>query len=143
LECPADPRPQGIQVLLVGEDVLAVEHDLAGRALAGVERIHAVEGAQQSRFSAAGGTDESGDPALRDLQLDVFQRVKLAVEEIEILSRKLDLRFADVLVANPGLDHHRHDQDAFCRNAMRAAMLSASTASVMSSAPAQASLCQL
>ena len=46
------------------ENVLAVEHDFAFRALAGIEVVHAVEHPQQRGLAAARGADESGDLAL-------------------------------------------------------------------------------
>ena len=52
------------------EDVLAVQHDLARRALAGIEAVDAVHGAQQRRLAAAGGADQRGHALLDHRQRD-------------------------------------------------------------------------
>jgi hypothetical protein len=47
--------------------------------------VHAVEAAQQRRLAAAGRPDERGDALLRDLEADAFERVLLAVVQIELV----------------------------------------------------------
>ena len=70
----------------------AVEHDLADRALPRIERVHPVERAEERRLAAAGRTDERGDAALGDVEVDVLQRLELAVEEVQIADRQFGLR---------------------------------------------------
>ncbi len=50
-----------VDVLLAGQDVLAVQQDLAFGALLGVQLVHAVEGAQQGGLAAARRADEGRD----------------------------------------------------------------------------------
>src|SRR5665213_4479502 len=49
LEHHADARAQGGDVDLLVEDVLAIQHDLASGALAGIEAVNAVHGPQEGR----------------------------------------------------------------------------------------------
>ena len=74
------------------EDVLAVEQHFAGGALVGIEIVHAVEHAQQRRFAAARRADEGGDLVRVERQRDVFQRLELAVEKIEVRERRSSRR---------------------------------------------------
>ena len=56
-------------------------------ALVRVEVVHAVEGAQQRRLAAARGADEGGDLLVRDVEVDVLQRLVPAVEEVQVPDR--------------------------------------------------------
>ena len=50
------------------EDVLAVQQDLAFDAGVANGFVHAVQGAQEGRFAAAGGSDEGGDLVLAKIR---------------------------------------------------------------------------
>jgi hypothetical protein len=70
--------------LLAGQQVFAVQHDLAFSALLGVQLVHAVERAQQGGLATARWADEGSDLVLGDLQVDALEGVELAVIEIQI-----------------------------------------------------------
>jgi hypothetical protein len=55
----------------------------------GIQRVHAVEHPQERGLSAAGGADERRDTAVAERQVDVLQRVRLAVVEIEVADLEL------------------------------------------------------
>ena len=94
LEDHADAAAEGEEVGLGVEDVLAVEEDLALGALAAVEGVDAVVGAQVGGFAAAGGADDGGDLALGDVQVVVKEGLVAAfVEEGELAGADLDLGF--------------------------------------------------
>src|SRR5206468_5759609 len=84
LEHHADPGTQQIQVDSRIQNVAAIEHDLACRALGRIEGVHAVEGAQQRRLAAPRRTDERGDAALRNVEIDVLEGLEVAVKEMEM-----------------------------------------------------------
>src|SRR5581483_4319363 len=92
LEHHADARAQPVQVLSRREDVVAVEPHLAARLLLRIERVHAVERAQQRRLAAARRTDERRHLARRDREIDVLQRLEAAVVEVEVAHLDLRLR---------------------------------------------------
>ena len=75
---------QEIQVDIFVEDVFAVEQELAVGLHAGVEVVHAVEGAQQGGFAAAGGADKGGYLIGGNIHIDVFQRMEGAVVKVEV-----------------------------------------------------------
>src|SRR5712672_2496069 len=83
LEHHADPRPQQVEVELGIEHVGLVQHQLAGGALARVEIVHPVENAKQGRLATTGRTDEGGHAMGAERQVDVLQRVVLAIVEVE------------------------------------------------------------
>ena len=151
LEHHADARAQQVDVLAGVEEVLAVEQHLAGGALAGIEVVHAVEHAQQRRLAAARRADEGGGLVGVERQADALQRAAVAVEELEIADR--DLLRRGPSVSTPAWRRHRSGDGRACRGGCRAhddflvavreraTMLSASTVTVMRSAPVQASLC--
>jgi hypothetical protein len=91
LEHHADLGADQRHVLLAGEQVLAVQQDLAFGALLGVQLEHAVEGAQQRGLAAARRADEGRDLVLGDVQVDALQGVELAVVEVQVLDRYLGL----------------------------------------------------
>src|SRR5439155_27279107 len=78
LEHHADLGAEHVQVDRRVEQIFAVEYDLAGRALAGVERIHSIERAQQRRLAATGRPDERRHMTLGDIEIDVLERVEFA-----------------------------------------------------------------
>ena len=53
---------------------VAIEQNLAFDAAAINHVVHAIEAAQQRRFTAAGGPNQRRDAMLRDLQINVIQR---------------------------------------------------------------------
>src|SRR5216684_7594574 len=83
LEHHADPGAQQIEIELGVENVDLVEHQLAGGALPRVEIVHPVEDPQQSRLAAAGRPDEGGDAVGAQRDVDVLQRMVLAVIEVQ------------------------------------------------------------
>ena len=64
---------------------IAVEEHLALDPHAVDEVVHAVQAAQERGLAAAGGPDERRDPPRQDVQVDVVERLLLAVEEVELL----------------------------------------------------------
>ena len=89
LEHHADAEAQRGHIHRRREDVLAVEPHLARRAVPGVQRVHAVEHPQQRRLAAARRADERGDPPVGERQVDVLERLRGAVVEIEVLHLEL------------------------------------------------------
>src|SRR5271165_2504288 len=81
LEDHADAAAQLRDVL--SENVFAVEKDFALEAGVAHGFVHAVECAQESGFTAAGRTDESGDFAGGDAEIDVEKSLFGAVPEID------------------------------------------------------------
>src|SRR5690606_26986967 len=163
LEHHAAARTQQIQVLPGGEDVLAIKIDLPFGALTGVQAVHAVEWAQQRGFATARGADEGCDALFLDVERDVLEALELAVEEIEVAHLEGVARLAGGGSAPAGCEGLGSDGEGgvghggflegcrcvarqtltFSRKNTRARMLSASTVSVMISAPAQARRIQL
>src|SRR6202166_2321943 len=92
LEHHADARAQQIEVELGIEDGGLIEHQLAGGALSRIEIIHPVEDPQQGRLAAAGWPDEGGDAIGAERQVDVLQRMVLAVIEVQASRRDLGRR---------------------------------------------------
>src|SRR6516164_9066120 len=64
LENHTDPGAKHIAILFGVENVLAVKQHRAFGALIGIKLVNAVEDAQQRRFSATRGADESRDLVL-------------------------------------------------------------------------------
>ena len=60
-------------------DILAVQKHLPRDAAALNQIIHTVQALEQSGFAAAGGPDECRNFLFRQLQIDVFQRMKIAI----------------------------------------------------------------
>src|SRR3974390_1477979 len=129
------------------ENVGLVEHELADRALPRIKVVHPVEYAQQRRLAATGRPDEGGDAIGTEREVDVFQRVIFAIIEIEIarghfrsrLGQRRRMRRAGGVTHGDGKIVHFAVLSA---PRMRAPILSASTVSVISSAPLQASCFQ-
>ena len=70
---------------ILGQDVLTVEEDFAFEACVAHGFVHAIQGAEQCRFPAAGRTDQSGDFAYGDTQADVEKSLLGAVEEVHVV----------------------------------------------------------
>src|SRR5260370_453320 len=70
-----------VEELRRGHDVGAIQHHRALGARAGHEVVHAVEHPQQRGLAAPRGTDDRGDPFLRDVEGHVLQGACLAIEE--------------------------------------------------------------
>ena len=86
------------------QDVLAVQHDLALGALAGIEGVHAVQRAQQGGLAAARRADQRGDALFARTAIETaLQRLGLAVEEVEVLDVELHLSGA-IHVGDAGLE---------------------------------------
>src|SRR5262249_40155809 len=147
LEHHANARAQKVEILLGGKNVLAVEQDVAFRALVGIKVVHPIENAQQRGLSAAGWTDEGGDPVFVERQADGFERFAGPVIEVEVSDRNLFVYAgrADRRVGDGGNGDRGggdiHDGFLDVERA-RAVIESASTVKVMISAPVQASFCQ-
>ena len=63
-------------------DVLAEDRDFAGGGDVAVALVDAVEAAQQRGLAAAGRADQRGDLAVADIEVDVLQRLEVAVPEV-------------------------------------------------------------
>lgn len=83
LEHHADTFSQKVHVHAV-VDVLAVQFYCAGNPAALNEVVHTVQGFQQRTFAAAGRPDERGDLVRLNLYMDGFQRMEIAVIQIQI-----------------------------------------------------------
>ena len=66
---------------------MSIYDNIAFGALLGVELEHAVENAQQRRLAAAGRANKSRYLVFRNFQVDVLQRMELAVKKIKIFDR--------------------------------------------------------
>ena len=64
---------------------IAGDQDLALRAAAIDQVVHAVEAAQQGRLAAPARPDESRDLPIRYVQVNVLQRLYFVVEQVQIL----------------------------------------------------------
>ncbi len=87
LEHHADAAAQDGDLHLVLVDVHAVEPDIARDAAARHKVVHAVQGLQKGGLAAAGGADERGDLPLAHVQRDTFQRLEVAVPEVQVFCR--------------------------------------------------------
>ena len=96
MEHHADLCAQQGHVFLAGEQVFAVQNDLAFGALLGVELKHAVKNPQQSRFAAARWADKGGHFAFRNIEVDALKGVELAVVKIQILDGNLGVHGAGI-----------------------------------------------
>src|SRR5712692_6488130 len=145
LEHHADPGAQQVEILPGRKNVLAVEQDVALGALVGIKIVHPIENTKQRGLAAAGWSDEGGDLALVERDVDVAQRFVGAVVEIEIADRNLFRQAgrADRRVSDGGNGDRGDIHDCFLdAESTRATIESASTVRVMMSAPVQASFCQ-
>src|SRR5690606_32864333 len=137
----ADARAQLIDVDVRAEDFATVEPDGTRRPLPGVEAVDAVEGAQQRGLAATGGTDERGDLAIADVEVDPLERARVAIKEVEVTHN--DAGSGGGSGSGRGFNGERLKvHRAFRSRSRRAAIESARMKRVMTSAPAQASACQ-
>jgi len=74
------------------EQALAIQQQFAGHAGIADGLVHAVEGAQEGGFAAAGGTDEGGDFVGGNLHAYVVQRLKRSVVKADLFGVKLGHR---------------------------------------------------
>src|ERR1700759_3975452 len=95
LENHADAAAQLRNVL--GKDVLAVEENFAFETRVTHGFVHAVEGAEQSGFAAAGRADESGDFVRGDAEADVEESLLCAVEKVALIAAHAHGQGSDVL----------------------------------------------
>ena len=150
LEHHADLGAQQVEIAPGGQDVLAVDQHLAGRALAGIKLVDAVEDAQQGRLAAARGADKGGHPVVVERQVDVLQRLRGSVIEIDVPNQHLLAR-----IGRQGRMVRDGRQRLHCGNrsgahglkvlheaSKRATMLRNRMVTVISSAPPQARVCQ-
>jgi hypothetical protein len=142
LEHHADARAQLVHVDRVRQDVVPVEDDLALGALLGIEAVDAVEAAQQRGLAAARGADQRRHLPVEEIEVDVLERLELAVEEVEVPAGDPDARrqigFRGARLRHGGEARHRIP----FLTSRRATTDSARMATVIRSAPAQASCCQ-
>ena len=96
MEHHANLGAQQSHVFLAGEQVFAVQNDLAFGALLGVELKHAVKHPQQGRFAAARRADEGGDFAFRNIEVDALEGVELAVVKVQVLDGNLGVHGAGI-----------------------------------------------
>ena len=92
LEHHADLAAQPVERVLRIEHVLAVQQHFARGDLLRVQRVDAVEDAQQRRLAAARRPDQRGDAIFGDVEVDVLHRVELAVVEVQPARGELDRR---------------------------------------------------
>ncbi|KAG0936241.1 hypothetical protein G6F31_015778 [Rhizopus arrhizus] len=83
---------QAVHRVLRRQDVLAVQQHLTARFQLRVQRVDAVEDAQQGRLAATGRTDQRGHALFRNLQVDALQGVELVVVEVQSTRGQLDRR---------------------------------------------------
>src|SRR5690606_39486459 len=83
LEHHPDLAAQAVEGVARVEDVLAVQQDLAAGLQPRIQRVDAVEHAQQGGLAAARGTDQGRDALLGDLEVDALERVEVAVVEVQ------------------------------------------------------------
>src|SRR6266567_9340657 len=83
LEHHADARAQQIEIELGIEDVGLIEHHLTSGALSRIEIVHPVEDPQQRRLATAGWPDEGRDAMGAEREIDVFQRMVLAIIKVQ------------------------------------------------------------
>src|ERR1700761_402947 len=92
LEYHADLAAQAVHRIARVEDVLVVQHDLALGFELGIDRIDAVEDAQQGRLAATGGSDDRSDLLLRNLHVDALESMETLVVEMQVLDGDLGRR---------------------------------------------------
>ncbi len=78
----ADAAAIGGDVL--GQDILAVEKNLAFEPCAPHRLVHAVKGTQERRFATARRTDERGDFVRGDSQVDIEEGLLVAIKKIDL-----------------------------------------------------------
>ena len=76
-------------------------------ARAGDGVVHAVEAAQQGGLAAAGRADEGGDGVVGDFEIDVEQRLLLAVEGVDVIEADARGRWRGARRRDGGRGHRR------------------------------------
>src|SRR5258706_13922242 len=147
LEHHADARAQQIEIKLGIEDVGLIEHQLTGGTLARIEIVHPVENPQQRRFATAARPDEGSDAMGAQREVDILQRVVLAVIEVQVARGHLRRRLRLTRYRRPrAWDTHRYRQivhfAVLSAPRMRAPIFRSRTVRVMIKAPLQASCFQ-
>ncbi len=92
LEHHADLAAQAVHRVLRRQDVFAVQQHFTTRLQLRVQRVDAVEDAQQGRLAATGGTDQRGHALFRNLQVDALQGMELVVVEVQSTRSQLHRR---------------------------------------------------
>ena len=100
-----------------------------------IRALQAGQRTQHRGLAAARRADERGDLLLRDVEVDVAQRVELAVVEVQVAHGQLGAHAI-------GSEGCIHGVQIRTRVSTRARMFRPSTARVMMKTPAQASCCQ-
>jgi hypothetical protein len=90
LEHHADAGAQFDHIDVLVVDVLVVERDPAGDARRVDRVVHAVQAAQERRLAAAGRADQRRHLIQADIEIDVEQRLLLAVENADLVAAHLD-----------------------------------------------------
>ncbi|ENN85907.1 hypothetical protein RHSP_17315 [Rhizobium freirei PRF 81] len=100
LEHHADLGAQIVQIDILGENVAAVQQNLARNRLARIEIVHPVESAQQRGLTATRRADEGGDRILADIHIHALQNaMAVLIGEIEVLHLKFRER-TDIRLGN-------------------------------------------
>src|ERR1700716_3279855 len=147
LEHHADAGSQQIEIKLGIKHVGGIQHDLTGRALTGIEIVHAIEDPQQRRLAAAGRPDEGSDAMGTEREIDVLQRMVFAVVKIQVAHGNLRRSLGQYGRGNRPAPRPHRDRKithfaVLSAPRMRAPIFRASTVRVMSKAPLQASCFQ-
>ena len=77
-----------IRVQQIG--VVRVQYQFAFIAISRIEVVHPVKAAQKSGFATARRTNQRGDLLFVNRQVDLFDRLKIAVVEVEVACFRLD-----------------------------------------------------
>ena len=84
LEDHTDTLAQIGDILAGGVDILSPVQQGAVDLHNGNKVVHPIETAQEGGLAAAGRTNERGDLVLRDLDVDILQRVVFSVIQVEV-----------------------------------------------------------
>ena len=92
LEHHADPRPELHHVDVAAIDVAVVQRDGAGHPADVDDVVHAVEAAQERRLAAARRADQRRHLVLRQVDVDVEERLLVGVEDVDVAGAHPDGR---------------------------------------------------
>src|SRR5665213_767648 len=113
LEEHADTTTQSDHPGWVGRSGHALEKNLAARPVAGDQVVHAVDGPEQRALATAAGADDCRDPTLGGGQVDLAERLEVAVPRVE--TTRLDNNLRQGLgITRHGGDHIRSHLDVEC-----------------------------
>ena len=87
LEHHANLLAQLVHIHFLGENVGALISNVTGDLHAGDQVVHAVEGFQESRLTAAGRADKCGNALFGDFNIHIFQCLMVAVPQAHIFYR--------------------------------------------------------